>query len=260
MNVDELVDVLRLLGLSEYESKAYSALLLKGHSKASHISKEAEVPQSKIYEVLEKLAEKRLVEVYDVRPKEFKPISPNAMLTAMIQEKEAEINQIKSKVSSMLKMLNSFQESVEGVWTSKEKSLEDFFKRASEMYDRADAYIYAMTKNFSWPSRLADAARACVRRGIEVKVVCTGIVSESSYYRAKWLADNGIEIRLARAKLQPSLIDLDCREVLIRLDATSTKKEKFMYTTIYTRDVSLVKVIDTYVKSIWKKSRPLNFG
>jgi len=67
----------RIFGLGDYESKTYSALLFIGPSKVSEISKESKVPQSKIYEVLEKLMEKQLVEVYGIRPKEYRAVHPD---------------------------------------------------------------------------------------------------------------------------------------------------------------------------------------
>lgn len=260
MNRFEVIDVLRSLGLSDYESKAYSALLFLGHSKASNISREAEVPQSKIYEILDRLTEKKLVEVYAVRPKEFKSISPEVTLTGMIQEKETEINQIKNKVSSLLELLNSASigtEVFEGIWTSKEKGWGNFFKRTCEMYNRSKSYVYVVTKNFSWSSKLAESLRACVKRGVEIKSLCTSEIDESNYHRVKWFHDNGVEIRFLRTKLHPSLIDVDCEEVLLRLDASPTQKKKFVFTSIYSRDVSLVKVLDTYVKDLWKRAKPL---
>jgi len=52
---------LKILGLNIYQSKAYIYLLKYGKSKASEISKNTKVPQSKIYETLEILEDKGLI-------------------------------------------------------------------------------------------------------------------------------------------------------------------------------------------------------
>lgn len=258
----EVIDMLKNLGLSDYESKAYSALLFLGHSKASNISKEAEVPQSKIYEVLDRLAEKKLVEVYAVRPKEFKSISPEVTLTSLIREKEAEITQIKNKVSSLIELLNSPStntEVFEGIWASKEKGWKVFIERLCDMFNRAQRYAYVMSKNFSWSSKLAESVKACKKRGVEIRTISIGEIDESKYYRAKWFHDHGVKIRVWKTKIHPSLIDMDGKEILLRLDKSPTKAEGFVFTSVWSKDASFAKIIDSYVKNAWKKAKPVDF-
>ncbi|MDH5782875.1 MAG: TrmB family transcriptional regulator, partial [Candidatus Bathyarchaeota archaeon] len=54
----EAKKVLRELGLTQYETRAYLALVDKGVLTASQISEYADVPYSKIYEVLASLEKK----------------------------------------------------------------------------------------------------------------------------------------------------------------------------------------------------------
>ncbi len=59
MSIDENTkETLRELGLNAYEIDAYFALLESGQLTAMEISREAKVPYSKIYEVLNSLKEK----------------------------------------------------------------------------------------------------------------------------------------------------------------------------------------------------------
>jgi sugar-specific transcriptional regulator TrmB len=58
-------------GLTEYEARAYLALLDFEVAPASKIARLARVPRTKIYQALEGLEEKKLVEVIPERPKRF---------------------------------------------------------------------------------------------------------------------------------------------------------------------------------------------
>ncbi len=57
----EIVDSLKLLGLSEYQAKVYIALVGYGQASASEIYLASKVPQNKVYSVLKELEEQGLV-------------------------------------------------------------------------------------------------------------------------------------------------------------------------------------------------------
>ncbi|MCZ2855696.1 MAG: hypothetical protein O2U62_01240 [Candidatus Bathyarchaeota archaeon] len=74
--------VLRELGLTQYETRAYLALLDKGVLTASQVSEYAEVPYSKIYEVLASLEKKGWTKAERGRPSKYYPKSPSEALNA----------------------------------------------------------------------------------------------------------------------------------------------------------------------------------
>ncbi len=74
--MESLVEKLQRLGLTEYEAKAYVALLNIHLSTATQVSDRACVPRTKIYLVLEALKRKGWVRVYSGVPLLFKAVSP----------------------------------------------------------------------------------------------------------------------------------------------------------------------------------------
>jgi sugar-specific transcriptional regulator TrmB len=90
MSKYDIIRILQKFGLSEYEAKAYYALLNFGSAKAGAISVKSEVPQSKIYSVLQSLMSKQLVEMLDGRPKEFRAIPPEIAFRTLIAERQKE--------------------------------------------------------------------------------------------------------------------------------------------------------------------------
>lgn len=69
-------EVLREMGLNAYEVDAYFALLKSGQLTAMEISREAKVPYSKIYEVLNSLKDKGWIKSIETRPFKYFPVPP----------------------------------------------------------------------------------------------------------------------------------------------------------------------------------------
>ena len=69
-------DTLREMGLNAYEVDAYIVLLEGGQMTAMEVSREASVPYSKIYEVLNSLKQKGWVKSSESRPFKYYPVPP----------------------------------------------------------------------------------------------------------------------------------------------------------------------------------------
>jgi sugar-specific transcriptional regulator TrmB len=260
MEKKEILEILQKLGLGEYESKAYSTLSVLGPVKAGDLSREANIPQSKIYEILENLVRKQLIEVLEGRPKEYKAVSPEVIIKSLVMEKEHEIKILKEQalvISTLLKPEKPREEIMTGVWIQKGEKFFEFFDKLSETFDRAEKYVYAITRDFSYSHRLRDAIRGCIKR--DVKLYIMGLeINETNYYKAKWYDTNGLPLRVFETKIHPRIAVVDGKEVSIRLDSDPLKK-KFSFQSIWSEDPSLVSVFDSYMKNLWKNSKPVDF-
>jgi len=261
MEREEILRTLISCGLSEYESKVYSSLVFLGPSKAGMISRESKVPQSKIYEVLDQLMNKQLVEVFDGRPKEFKAAEPEIALKNILEEKTKEIETLKSKVESMSNFLKPAkkEEVLGGVWTIKGEKFKEFFNKTAEMLSRSEKYAYAITRNFSRSAPLAGAIKKCIKRGVKIRVMGIEKINEKNYYKALWYKEQGINLRFFDTKVHPRIIVVDGKEILLRLDYSPQKRNRFRFSSLWSEDISLVTVIDNYVKNVWKTAKPVDF-
>jgi len=262
LELREIIETLKSFQLSDYESRTYANLVLMGPAKASIISRQSNIPRSKIYEVLNNLVDKSLVEVMGGRPVEFKAVTPEVALKNLLEKRETEILEQKRKIetlSNFLKPVSKEKEVMEGVWTSKEGGWKDFVNRVTEMFDRSNEYIYVITRDFTWSSKQAESLKKCVSRGVKIRTVAMKI-DDSNYYRAKWYHSNGVEIRLFKTDVHPRLILIDGKEVLMRLDRNPIKRESFSFTSIWSRDPALVKALDVYAKSLWNMAKAVDFS
>jgi HTH-type transcriptional regulator, sugar sensing transcriptional regulator len=81
MVVNNINDRLTVAGLSEYEGKAYVALLKSNPATAYEVAKRSSVPSSKIYEVLARLQEKQIVSLSsDEYKKRYTPLDPEEFI------------------------------------------------------------------------------------------------------------------------------------------------------------------------------------
>lgn len=89
--LSEIDDFLKSLKLSNYEIRVYLELVQTDETlNARNLSLRAEVPSGRIYEVLEELNQKGLVEIQQSRPKLYKAISPNSVFQSLINQLKAE--------------------------------------------------------------------------------------------------------------------------------------------------------------------------
>ena len=77
--MESVVEKLQQVGLTEYEAKAYLALLNTHLNTATQVSEKSGVPRTKIYSVLEALKDKGWVRVYSGVPLLFKAVAPRAV-------------------------------------------------------------------------------------------------------------------------------------------------------------------------------------
>lgn len=84
--LDELVQRLQALGFSQYEARAYCALLQKSPANGHEVAKTAGIPTSKIYETLERLHQKGAVLVQRSEPTLWAPV-PHRELVATLRNR-----------------------------------------------------------------------------------------------------------------------------------------------------------------------------
>ena len=89
MNSPEL---LKVLGMSTYEARAYLSLLSMGIADAGVVSSKAEIPTGRIYDVLNSLAERNLIEVQNSRPKQFKAVEPRVAVKRLLAHRKKEFD------------------------------------------------------------------------------------------------------------------------------------------------------------------------
>ncbi|MBE0526444.1 MAG: TrmB family transcriptional regulator, partial [Candidatus Thorarchaeota archaeon] len=80
---DATLKALKQLGLTEYETQAYLALVDGGQMAASDVSAKSKVPFSRIYDVLGRLEEKQFIQVQKGRPSIYVAKAPTEVMRVL---------------------------------------------------------------------------------------------------------------------------------------------------------------------------------
>ncbi len=99
-----ILELLESIGISGYEAKAFLALAELKEATAMTIASRAGIPQPRIYEILESLLKKGLIEVKIGRPRTYRILPPDMTLDLY---SERIINTIRSNISELIMELKN---------------------------------------------------------------------------------------------------------------------------------------------------------
>ncbi len=86
--MQSVVEKLQKVGLTEYEAKAYMGLLSDHLNTAAKLSEKSGVPRTRIYSVLESLANKGWIRIYSGMPLLFKAVDPHDVFERIKEDYE----------------------------------------------------------------------------------------------------------------------------------------------------------------------------
>ncbi len=154
---------LKLLGLSEYEQKAYKALVKVGKATASQISRESGVSYGKIYEVLASLEAKGLVRVIPEKTKLFVASDPE-VLTKLAETKAKEIEQLKKDIQQLKQVYELKEEEV----VEMVKGKRNFYKLIRKMKTPQE-FKYTIKYTSEYQPEWVRQDRELIKKGVDVK-------------------------------------------------------------------------------------------
>lgn len=235
--------LLRELGLTEYETRVYAALVSIGPSAAGELSERANVPYSRIYDILSRLERRGWVEIQSGRPTRYKAKAPAEVVRLLKVEQERQLKEIG-----------------EGVV----KELEPLYERRAEA-KRPDIWIIRGERNL-----LAKAgemlARAQVEALISLPTLTKEIAGLGSFLPALGLKNITIRVlaaerpKLKRSELPRNLeirqrktlfgggVIVDGREVLLVLGSGAE------LVGIWSDEIGLARFAKEYFEYLWKDS------
>ncbi len=97
----KLIEALEAVGLSSYESKAYSGLLVESPVTGYHLSKISGVPRSRIYETLERLEKKGYIHCEESEPNTYIPISGEEFVNRAVESVKGNMSNLRAELSSI---------------------------------------------------------------------------------------------------------------------------------------------------------------
>lgn len=240
---------LKDFGLTEYEVKAYVALVEYGPMPASQLSTTAGIPYSKIYEILGNLERKGWVESEQGRPSKYFPKPPSSALESSRIRMENTLRSSQTEAMSELQPLyekKGVQERPD-IWIVRGQS--NILDRIKETLGRTRRELLVALPIV--PDSVISIAQPLLSvmstRGIKVSLMVPTLTSKEVVKKLKGLA----EVRVREQMFGGGIIS-DSSEIIILL---GEEPEKGLTLAISSRHVGLVKFGKSYFEFLWENSR-----
>jgi sugar-specific transcriptional regulator TrmB len=108
------LDLLEEIGLTLYERKTLATLMVQGLADAETLCREGEVPSSKIYLAMEKLARLGLAEIQPTRPRLYSALPGDEVADRLIGIARQKADQFSEQTEKLRKTLASHRERIRG--------------------------------------------------------------------------------------------------------------------------------------------------
>ncbi|MCF8884528.1 MAG: helix-turn-helix domain-containing protein [Nitrososphaerota archaeon] len=247
---EKLRRALHRLGLTDYEIKVYKTLLENGELTASKLSELADVPYSKIYEVLESLEKKGWVGTEGGRPAHYYPKSPVTALETCRAKIEKELREYEEVVLSELLPIfegRGFKEKHD-IWILRGE--ENIIAKIKNLLSNCERELLVaaplITKELS--AIFFPHLAYIVNRGGVVKIMLSKDVSQSLVKKFSEIA----EVRFKEQMFGGGLI-ADSREVILLLG----EERSGISFAIWSDHVGLAKFAKDYFNYLWNDAEPI---
>ncbi len=246
LSVDENTrETMHNLGLNAYEVDAYLALLESGQMTAMEISREANVPYSKIYDVLNSLKEKCWIKSTEARPFKYIPVPPMEAISSAKQRLEDKFQGWEQTVAETLQPLYEKQELVERPDILILHGQQAVISKLEEVVKKANKEIMIAAPVFAKPILAsADLVLTGLKKNVTVKVMAAGSGEE-------WKA----------LKKVPAINELRVRDHMFGGGVIADGKEAMLFLgedkpnlVIWSNHVGLVGFAREYFQFLWDSS------
>ena len=259
---DHEVTALQRLGLTEYESKIYLALLKMGPIKASEVSFQAHVPRTKTYGAIRQLQEKSLISIFPGKPEiYFIDKSPDEVLSPIVNNRETELKESKDLIQNLALVFEA-KKIVKGeirkesgeLWMIEGRA--NIFETLNQLFLDAKKFInYFTTANglIRAYKANADALEKAVGRGVVVRMLAN--ISKENVTVAREMAEI-VELKNNDNALPPetsSFISVDSHDLMIletRPDDLSI--DRGSDSSVWTNNAPLVAVHQQLFFKLWE--------
>lgn len=245
----EIVTVLGQLGLTEYEAKILATLFELRETEAPEISRNAQVPKTRVYDVLDRLTKRGLIIEIFGRPKKYRVIEPGEALDELVSSKKNEINGLEGRIAVLKQGMNANMESTdfsEKVMKVKDKG--DFWKILGQEISGAKNEVIAFTPTNETDPAFHEAVKAALDRKVKVK-----IMGKSHSEKGKKMGQNGAQLRDHDHGLHAYIID--GQKVIMGLSDFAKPKSEYHFT-IWNNHAPLAKALRTHFDACWNTAKP----
>jgi HTH-type transcriptional regulator, sugar sensing transcriptional regulator len=240
---------LKKLGLSDYESKIYTALLRIGRADARKISKESKIPPTAVYPNLRALKDMGFVEIFEGENYLYDAIKPEIALRGYEEQKILEMKQTKEEALNELKKNISAEEQFDPIRLSygKQTSQSQFEEFSIKAKKRVYVAGWKFSKTTDVPGMIRHV-KLLLSNSVDVRIIFRE-QSEITRYLSREIVKVGAKVKYADIG-NFSIIIFD--DKLCKISLKSEDRKERINILIDDRDLS--RSMTDYFNTVWKKA------
>lgn len=163
---EEAVTSLEALGLTEYEARCFVALTRISKGTAKEISQVADVPRSRVYDTIERLERKGLVNVQQSEPREYTAVPVETACRRLREDYDSRIDAAENALEQVEEPASKDDE---GMWAINQ--YEHVTDRVVIFLEEADDAVHYLVPAMEVvDQRIHEALQSAVDRGISVVI------------------------------------------------------------------------------------------
>ncbi|GIH71779.1 helix-turn-helix domain-containing protein [Sphaerimonospora thailandensis] len=256
--------MLESLGLDKLTEKVYRLLLTRHDLDVDEIAQTLDVEIDQVRAALDHLAELALLRPSWDLPGGFRPVSPEAGLQTLLQQRQAELarqqQQIAQAQSTIADLIDEYANHRLGSQTSSIGTLigmDAIQARIEELSVRARIEIVSFMSHRAHDPRALEIAKPLDLRVLGNGVAMRSVFLESARHDpstmayAQWLAENGAEIRTAPT-LPVRMTIYDRLTALLPLEAANPRKG-----VVQVFDTGVLTAVLSLFETIWDAATPI---
>lgn len=255
------------LGLSSYEEKVYRALLSLGPATAQQISGTSDVPKGRIYDVLNALAARDLVEMRPgAEPRQYVAVDPDEAADRLLDERRAELREERARYEQVAADVSAELSTAvpsEGRFWPIRIGGEDAVAGMGEQFDAADESLLSVVAAPYEAASLeayrheVDAYADLVRTDLEVKLLTTPTLIErtpTDQLEQAIAEAPAFAVRTTRG-INLTYDVLDREAVYLSVPTPFTDGERLG--TVLVRDDDLADRLEDRFREAWESAQPV---
>lgn len=210
--MEQLQDALEGFGWTQYEAACYSALVRFGAMKASRVSSETGIMQSKIYQPLNQLEDKGYVKIVDKDPKVYDAQNPQYVMELEQQRFEDESQEVLDTLQEAWEIQEELDGDTDNAWIVRGR--DGSIMEISRLVDDVENTLTAFDNRFArLPRDVVDTLESRIDDGVVIQLVS----GSQALPRLQRLQSAGADVRELTELSRTSFYIADDSTVLLRL-------------------------------------------
>ncbi len=237
-------ELLEMLGLTEYEAKTLGTLFKLKEAEAPTISRMAQVPKTRVYDVLEKLMKRDLLIEIKGRPKIYRAINPEEAIDKLVKNKKKQLFEMEEKANLLKQdlILHTGKDDA-GEKIMKVKDKQDFERILGQEIGKAREQILGLTEIRDEQGIIHDALKKAKDKNVRIKLLNSNPSKKLKEYSETKTINHGLNAFI-----------LDDKKIILAISDFKKQKPGYHFT-IMNEHTPMAEALKHYFENNWKKAK-----